>query len=335
MNGRMNRRTFAAASAALASIAVVRGAARAAQFEYKYSHSFPVDAPLHLRSVQMWSAVDSESGGRLHVQVFPNGILGGDQAVLTQLRSGAVQFVAFPEAVMATLLPVASITNVGFAFTSSEQGQAAMDGALGDYIRAEIKAKNLVPFNRNFEIGMRELTSSTKPIVVAADMAGFKVRVPPAAILLDLFKTLGAAPTPVEFKELYTALQAKLVDGTELPLQVIDVGRIYEVQKYLSIDNHAWSNYYLLGNVEAWNALPPDLQEIVRRNADKYVQLQRADMKALQPQLVDRLRAHGLAVNQADTKSFRAALGPYYARWKAEFGVTAWGLMEQYTGKLG
>ncbi len=109
------------------------------------------------------------------------------------------------------------------------------------------------------ELGLRQLTNSAKPIVTASDLAGLKMRTPPSRITLDLFRTLGANPTPLDFAEAYTALQTHLVDGTELPLTTIATSRFYEVQKYLSIANHTWAGYWMVANPAAWNALPPDI----------------------------------------------------------------------------
>jgi TRAP-type C4-dicarboxylate transport system substrate-binding protein len=97
-----------------------------------------------------------------------------------------------------------------------------------------------------------------------------------------------------------------------------------------------WSAYWLLGNPDAWKALPPDVQAVVTRNAAKYALLQRRDTMLLNASLADKLARRGMTVNIADTAGFRAKLREtkFYERWKAEFGSTAWDLLEAHSGKL-
>ena len=129
----MKRSAFALG--ALASIAVVRAPARAAQWSYKYAHNLPVGHPLHIRTVQMWHAVRAATGGRLDVAVFPNNQLGADPSALAQLRAGAIQFFTASGGLIGGVVPVAQIENVGFAFRDAGAALAAMDGELGTYLR--------------------------------------------------------------------------------------------------------------------------------------------------------------------------------------------------------
>ena len=90
----------------------------------------------------------------------------------------------------------------------------------------------------------------------------------------------------------------------------------------------------MIGNKGSWSALPPDIQAAVVRNATKFAHIERRDYDRLESVLRDKLGREGLAVNIADRATFVAKLGPYYARWKGEFGPTAWGMLENATGKL-
>lgn len=332
----LGRRSFSAGAATtFASIALLRSPARAAEFSYKYADNVDVSHPLNVRMVQMWKAVKEETRGRLEVQIFPNNQLGGDTAMLTQLRSGALQFFTLDGGILQSVVPVAAIQGVGFAFKDDAEAFRAFDGALGDYVRKEIKAKGIWVFDRMWDIGMRDVTSSKGPIRTAEDLANFKIRTPPGKLWVDLFKAFGASPTAINFSEVYTALQTKVVDGQENPPAIIQVARLFEVQKYLSITNHMWSAWHLLANMQAWNALPKDIQAVVTRNAAKYAVLQRRDSQLLNETLVDKLRREGMIVNTADVSGFRPRLANFYKQYKAEFGETAWSLLEQTSGKLG
>ena len=334
----MTRGRFAAATAAtLASVGFVRTAASAAQFEYKYAHNLPVTTPLHKRMVECWAAVNKESGGRLNVSVFPNNQLGGDTAVLAQLRSGAVQFFTLDGGILQGVVPLAAVQSIGFAFKDDDEAFRAFDGKLGDFVRQSINSNDMYVHPKMLGNGMRQITTSKGPIREANDLDGLKIRTPAGALWVDLFKSLGASPTPINFSEVYTSLQTKVVDGQENPFALIDNAKLYEVQKYLSITNHMWSAFHMLGNNDAWKALPSDVQGIVDRNLTKYVLLQRKDNEQQNVALAADLATKGMSVNRADAASFRSKLSSsgFYGKWKGTFGPQAWSLLESYAGKLG
>jgi TRAP-type transport system periplasmic protein len=333
----LSRTKFAGgAAAAFAGIAIVKAPAKAAQFQYKYASNVPISHPLNVRMIEMWKDVERLTKGRLSVAVFPNNQLGGDPAMLSQLRSGALQFFTLDGGILQSVVPVAAIQGVGFAFKNSADAFAAMDGPLGAYVRKDIEAKGLAVFEKMWENGMRQITSSPRPIKTAEDLTSFKIRTPPGRLWVDLFHSLGAAPTPIAFSEVYTALQNHTVDGQENPYAIVDTAKLYEVQKYLSVTNHMWSAYWMLGNQDAWKALPPDIQGIVARTSNKYAVLQRNDTALLNASLADKLVRRGMVMNVAATGGFRAKLREtkFYERWKAEFGSTAWDLLEAHSGKL-
>ena len=231
---------------------------------------------------------------------------------------------------------MAAIQGIGFAFKSSDDAFRAFDGALGDYVRKEIAASGLYVHPKMWENGMRQITSSRGPIRSDADLSGFKIRTPAGALWVDLFRSLGASPSAINFNEVYTALQTRVVDGQENPFAVISAARLEEVQKYLSVTNHMWSAYHLLGNMDAWKALPSDIQQTVERNLTKYALLQRGDTARLNSSLADVLVQKGMIRNVADATSFRAKLSEsgFYRKWKDTFGSEAWALLEADSGKL-
>ena len=125
----------------LASIAVIKSPARAAQWNYKYASNVSVDHPLNVRMHECWNAVTKETGGRLEVQVFPNNQLGGDTQALQQLRSGALQFFTLDGGILQSVVPVAAIQGVGFAFKDSTEAFRALDGPLGDTFATETSTR--------------------------------------------------------------------------------------------------------------------------------------------------------------------------------------------------
>jgi tripartite ATP-independent transporter DctP family solute receptor len=329
-------RFLAAAAIAPLAVALTRTPALAAQFNYKYASNLSVDHPLNVSMRECWDAVRRETNGRLEVAIFPNNQLGGDTAALAQLRSGALQFFTLDGGILQSVVPVAAIQGIGFAFRDSADAFRAFDGALGDYVRKAIEAQGLYVHPKMWENGMRQVTTSTKPIATADDLAGLRIRTPPGALWIDLFRSLGASPTPINFSEVYTSLQTHVVDAQENPYAVIDTARLYEVQKYLSATNHMWSAYHFLGNRDAWNALPPDIRAVVERNLTTFALSQRRDTAQRNASLSEKLARRGMIVNRAQTAGFRAKLSSsgFYAHWKDTFGPEAWSLLEAHSGKL-
>ena len=249
----MKRPLFIAATCATAlrNVVAVRGQSRAAQFVYKLASADPVEYPTTVQFARMATSIKEESNGRLEIAVYPNSVLGSQTSMMAQLRLGSIQLLNIAHSLYASVAPVAQISSLGFAFSSEKQALDTMDNALGTYIRKELASKGIVVFEKTLVNGFRQMTSSTKPIRRADDLAGFKVRVQPAPIYVDMFKSLSASPVPIDGNELYTALQTHVVDGQENTFPIIELFKVYEVQKYLSITNHSWGGSWLGTNADA------------------------------------------------------------------------------------
>src|SRR5271165_1874050 len=142
----MKRSTFTAGAATFASIGILRFPAGAAEFTYKFGNDNPETHPVNVRMKDAAAKIKEETGGRFELQLFPNNQLGGDTAMLTQLRSGAVQFLNFPDTILASIVPVAAINGMGFIFNNYSHVWQAMDGDLGAYVRSQIEGAGLYAF---------------------------------------------------------------------------------------------------------------------------------------------------------------------------------------------
>jgi tripartite ATP-independent transporter DctP family solute receptor len=331
-----SRRTLLATGAALPLVAINRRPAHAAEFSYKYAHNTAVTHPLHIRTSEAAARVREATGGRVEVTVFPNSQLGSDTDTLSQLRSGAVEMFTLSGLILSTLVPVAAINGIGFAFKDYSQVWPAMDGNLGALVRAEIAKRGLYAFEKQYDNGYRQITSATKPIRTPDDLKGFKIRVPVSPLWTGMFTAFGASPTSINFSEVYSALQTKIVDGQENPLAIIESGKLYEVQKYLSVTNHMWDGFWFLANKKAMEALPPADRAILEREFNRSAVDQRKDIADLNTSLKATLSAKGLTFGDVDPASFRAALktAGFYSEWRGKFGAEAWNTLEAAVGSL-
>src|ERR1700724_1951252 len=173
-----SRRTLLKASAASAVMGSVGAPfvarAQQAEFTYKFANNLPDSHPLNIRSKEMAAAIKTETNGRFDLQIFPNNQLGADTDVLSQLRSGGVEFFTMSGLILATLVPAASINGMGFAFPDYPTVWKAMDGELGAYVRGQIAKANLVAMEKIWANGFRQTTPSTRPITGPEDYKAFK-----------------------------------------------------------------------------------------------------------------------------------------------------------------
>ncbi len=332
----ITRRRLAALTAALPLVAIRTRQAAAAEFEYKFANNLPVTHPLNIRANEAVARIKDASKGRLVIQVFPNNQLGSDTDMLSQLRAGAIEFFTLSGLILSTLVPVASINGLGFAFKNYDEVWKAMDGSLGAFVRAAIDTHGLVAFEKMWDNGFREMTTSTKPIVTPTDLHGLKIRVPVSPLWTSMFQAFGASPTSINFSEVYSALQTRVVDGQENPLAIIETAKLYEVQKSCSLTNHMWDGFWFLANKRAFGKLPPDLQKIAQDEMDRAAVEERADVAKLNGELQGKLTSQGLTFNSVDPAAFREALkkAGFYEEWRKKYGPEAWKVLEANVGSL-
>jgi TRAP-type transport system periplasmic protein len=337
---RLSRRALlkaSAASAVLSGIGAPHVArAQAAEFSYKYANNLPDAHPMNARAKEMAAAIKAETNGKFDLQIFPNNQLGSDTDMLSQVRSGGIEFFTLSGLILSTLVPAASINGIGFAFPDYDTVWKAMDGDLGAYVRGEIKKAGLEVMDKIWDNGFRQTTSSTKPITGPDDFKGFKIRVPVSPLWTSMFKAFDAAPASINFSEVYSALQTKVVEGQENPLAIISTAKLYEVQKYCSLTNHMWDGFWFLANRRAWEAVPADMRAIVAKQINAAAVLERADTAKLNAGLQKDLADKGLVFNQPVVGPFRDKLrsAGFYAEWKGKYGDQAWELLEKSVGKL-
>jgi TRAP-type transport system periplasmic protein len=320
----------------IAAPSILAWPAGAAEFAYKYGTALPDGHPMAIRSREAIVKIKEESGGRLDITFYPSSVLGQDTAMMSQAIAGALEIYGMSLDILAQKAPSAAIFGVGFAFPDYEVAWKAMDGDLGAYCRGLAEKAGLYCMDKAFDHGFREITMKSKPINTPDDLKGVKIRLPVAPLFIALFQHLGASPTPINFGEVYSALQTGLVDGQENPLILIDTAKLYEVQKYCSMTNHIWVGLHVSFNTAAWKRLPGDLQAIAYKNFGAAALAERADWQVMDKTEIDKMKAGGLTFNSPDTKPFQEALrkSGFYPDVKKQMGDQAWALLEKYVGPL-
>jgi tripartite ATP-independent transporter DctP family solute receptor len=307
-----------------------------AQFNLKCANIMPADHPLNVRLGEASLKIKEQTNGQVNIQVFPASQLGTDADMLAQLRSGGIDYFVQTGLILSTLVPVASINGIGFAFSDYSKVWGAMDGALGQYVIKAFDKANLIAFDKMWDNGFRQVLSVSKPIHTPDDLKGFKIRVPPSPLWTAMFKSLGASPVSIPWGETYSAMQTRVADGLENPLAGIYFAKMNEVGKYISNTNHMWDGFWFVANRKSFEALPASARDIVKKNINESALKERADVEQLNATLKTELVAKGIQFVDVKPDAFREKLqqSGFYGEWKKRMGDEAWGLLEAGSGKL-
>ncbi|SIR38381.1 TRAP transporter substrate-binding protein [Halanaerobium kushneri] len=210
------------------------------------------------------SMVESGTNGSIEVEIYPNGVLGNERESMEQVQSGVTQSYIASGGGMATFYPMFSIVNIPFSISNYSVAYEVYDGEFGQQMAADIEEKTgfkVLGFGESG--GFFQLTNSERPIKTPADMEGLKFRTMTIPIHMEFMRSLGASPTPIAWAELYTALQTGVVDGQHNPIPIIKIGKLEEVQKYLTLTNHMYTPYVWVLNSDFYSSLTSEEQVVV------------------------------------------------------------------------
>ena len=243
--------------------------------------------------------------------------------MISQTIAGALEMYALPLDLLAAKNPACGIFGVGYAFLGYDHIWEAMDGDLVNHLRGIAEQIGFHVVHNCYDHGFRQITTRTKPIEKPEDLKGFKIRLPVAPYFIALFQSLGASPTPINFAEVYSALQTGVVDGQENPLVLIDTAKLYEVQKYCSLTNHIWAGIHISFSNIAWKRLPRDLQELSEKHFNEKALQERDDWQKMTQQEIENLKSKGMVINSPDPKLFQDALRKttFYKDMKSKSGA--------------
>jgi TRAP-type transport system periplasmic protein len=279
---------------------------------FKLGLQNPKGHPLEQGAVKFAEIVAARSGGKLKVNVFPGGTLGGDAPTVSALQGGTVEITVLNSGILASQVRDFAVFDFPFMFANAREADAVVDGPFGQKLHARLAEKGIVGL-AFWELGFRNLTNSRKPINTVEDIAGLKLRVIPNAINVDWVRALGANPTPLAFPELYAALEQKAVDGQENPLSVILANKFFEVQKHLALTNHQYNPQSFIFSKRVWDTLSAEERTLVSEAAIEAGRFQRQVNREAAAGQLDALKKAGMQVtefNAAELAKLRARMQP-------------------------
>jgi tripartite ATP-independent transporter DctP family solute receptor len=312
----MHRKTFTRTLLALAACAVLPLAAHAQAIKLTLGHGAAPGNPRHEASVKFAEILKARTQGRIEVQVAPSAQLGDDAAMVTALRTGALDLSANSQGAVANAVPEYAAFGMPFLFSSPAAAFELLDGPLGKELADRSAEKGLVLLG-TWDNGIRHMTNSKRPITRVDDMKGLKMRVPPDATLVDIMKSLGAEAQQIKFAELYVALQQGVVDGQENPLVNIHASKLYEVQKHLALTNHQFQMTPFVMSKRSWDRLSDADRKAVQEAAAEATALQRRLSQQADERLLADLKGKGVQVTMPDKPAFVKATSEVDAKWVA------------------
>jgi len=300
----------------VAALAVAFAAPAFAQMELKLGHVGGPGSLFELSANEFARRANEKLGDKAKVVVFGSSQLGGDTELMQKLRLGTVEF-AIPSTVMSSAVDAFGMFEMPYLVKSRDHMKKIEAEVVWPALAplAEAKGYKLLAV---WENGFRHITTNTKPIVTPADLAGMKLRVPQGKWRVKMFQAYGANPSPMALSEVFVALQTGVMDGQENPLTQIYSSKFQEVQKYLSLTGHVYTPAYLATGARKFASLPPDVQAILSQAAkdtQAYVYQQAAK---LDDELLGKIKAAGVKINEADKDAFIAASKDVYQEFGKE-----------------
>ena len=302
----------------------------------RVSNGVNQEHPIGNGVAKMSACLLDKSGGKMKIQAFWGGALGGDLQATQALRSGTQEMVVTSSSPLVGILPDLGVFDLPFLIANEKEADTVLDGPFGKYIADKLPGVGLVNV-AYWENGFRNLTNSRKPVQKVEDMQGVKVRVMQNNIFLDTFKTMGANAVPMAFGEVFTALETKAIDGQENPFVTIDTSKLYEVQKFLTVTNHAYTPMLVLYSKPLWDKLSGDEQKALTDCTIVGRDEQRKVSRALSMKSLDNLKKNGMQVTElapAEQARIRDAVKPVYDRHAETIGKETVAKMQETLAQI-
>ena len=295
--------------------------------EYKITlgHICSETHSLQVTGLQFKEYLEEKSGGKITVELFPNAVLGGDEAMLESVAMGTLTMVMPSASVMNVYDPAFGILAMPYLFTSTDKAFAAVDGGLGDRLNQRLLDANvgLVNLGYNFN-GIRNMTNNKRAIESLADMSGLKMRCMSNEMFITMFSLMGANATPMSWSELFTALQQGTVDGEENPASLIYESKFQEVQKYISTTEHIYDFDTIVINRNFYEGLDAEAKALIDEATALYLVDAQREMEVSQnEEFLQKLADEGMTVTYLSDEAraeFAAAVAPMYDNAVADFG---------------
>jgi tripartite ATP-independent transporter DctP family solute receptor len=313
----MKRRAFLAAGGAVLAAPAILSFARPARAAVTLTlgHGAAPGNPRTVAADKFAELVKEKTDGRVTVNVAGSETLGSDSAMLTSLRTGALDITANSQGPVSALIPEIAALGLPFLFETADRAIEVLQGDVGKTLADRFDAVGVVALDW-WDNGIRHLSNSKLAVKTPEDVKGLKIRTPADPMTIDIFQALGAGTEQIAFGELYIALQQGVVDGQENPLANIESSKLYEVNKFISLTAHKWESTPFLMSKMSQARLGDDL-EAVKAAALEAGKLQRSLSAETATQTLETFKANpAIEISEVDRAAFVAATASVLDTWK-------------------
>ncbi|AQZ99545.1 TRAP transporter substrate-binding protein [Comamonas kerstersii] len=313
------RRTFIAACAS-AAVTLTAGHAMAAPKEVKLGYALAVNSHYGAAAKAWADSVEKATNNAFAIKHFPSSALGGERELIEGLQLGTVEAAIVSTGALSNFVSDVGIVDIPFLFRDTQHARAVLDGKFGQDLLAKFQQRGLVALAWG-EQGFRHLTNNKVSVQNVADLKGLKIRVTENPVHITAFRTLGAAPTPMSWPEVISALQQGTIDGQENPISVLTSSKLWEVQKHLTLTSHVYAPVVLVLSPSFWGSLTDAQKAAFTEGAKAGAQASRAFVDDVEAKGVEMAKSNGMqVVENVDAAAFRAALEPAYKQYAKKFG---------------
>ena len=269
--------------------------AQTAPVKLRFGHAHPVTDSQHVAALEFAKKVKERTQGGIEIQVFPSNQLGNDNTMIAGVRGGTIDIETSGNPFFTGIVPKLNVLDLPYLFDDATQVAKVLDGQIGRSLLNELEAHQMKGL-AFWEVGYRSLANSRRPVNKAEDIKGLKLRTTPNQAHIKAFQLLGAAPQPMPFSEVFSALETKAIDGHENPPTLMASTKMYEVQKHLSLTKHAYTALIVVMNKAKFESLKPEFQQILLQEAANAAVFQRDLNARSEASALAELRKHGMQI---------------------------------------
>jgi len=315
----MKRLTILVLLAALAVVPMA-GVAQDKPITLRLGHILNETSLYQVSAQRFADALAKNSGGRLKIDIFPNGQLGFERDLIEGMRLGTVDAGVITSAPIAGFEPHMMVLDLPFIFKTREGAYKVMDGDVGKRLFGYLDGQGLKGL-AFFDAGWRTMVSTKKPLTKPEDFPGLRFRVMENPLYVATFRSLGVNATPMNFGEVYTGLRQGTIDSLDLPIYVVYSAKFYEVAKYMTLTEHMLTPVVLMMSGSKFKSLPADLQQIVVKTAQEVTPKQRKLSEDTNAELLSKLRAAKMEIVPVpDKRPFQEKMQPIYKEFEGKIG---------------
>lgn len=273
----------------------------------KLAHTGSETHQYHIASEKFKEVLEADDSVDLSVEIHSNSALGSEGDAIEQVINGSLEMTTVAaDSNLANTVPEMNLFGIPFIFEDKAHVYNALDGEPGEDMLEYVDQKGMKGLGY-WEVGFRHLSNNSKEIIKPEDAEGLSVRIQPASVWAMYFSAIGANPIPVDFNELYSALDQGVVDGQENPLPTVNSMKLYEVQQYISLTSHTYTPAVVLMSDDFYSSLSEEEVTAVDKAIKEARDYQREELSNQEDEILTMLDEEGITITEPDRKAFEEA----------------------------